>query len=276
MKVTNETYPEEAVWVCDVLFGVAKMGWIVMSGVTKTAWDVLSGVTKTAWDVLSGVANLCGMFCPGCKKWHGIPGCFVRLPGQKPTRTKAHLYAFNRDRFELMDKLRDGGGGTLIFSSYLGSSTASTVHPQKYQEFQAPQINIWNFCNPKDILYPVPWPSEKTLKCIEITSKYSPILWWPQKNIHKIFIPPPPKYSVFWKKNKNIEILSFEPQKIAWAYVCMKTSECHTHWWTNGQADLRWRVSLLLKSEISSISFCLAPLIKVHANCYYQIKGHLA
>ena len=23
---------------------------------------------KTAWDVLSGVANLCGMFCPGCKK----------------------------------------------------------------------------------------------------------------------------------------------------------------------------------------------------------------
>ena len=44
------------------------MGWDVMSGVTKTAWDVISGVTKTAWDVLSGVANLCGMFCPGCKK----------------------------------------------------------------------------------------------------------------------------------------------------------------------------------------------------------------
>ena len=32
------------------------------------AWDVMSGVTKTAWDVLSRVANLCGMFCPGCKK----------------------------------------------------------------------------------------------------------------------------------------------------------------------------------------------------------------
>ena len=40
----------------------------VMSGVTKMAWDGMSGVTKTAWDVLSGVANLCGMFCPGCKK----------------------------------------------------------------------------------------------------------------------------------------------------------------------------------------------------------------
>ena len=54
--------------VWDVLSGVAKMAWDVMSGVTKMAWDVMSGVTKTAWDVLSGVANLCGMFCPGCKK----------------------------------------------------------------------------------------------------------------------------------------------------------------------------------------------------------------
>ena len=44
------------------------MAWDVMSGVTKMAWDVMSGVTKTAWDVLSGVANLCGIFCPGCKK----------------------------------------------------------------------------------------------------------------------------------------------------------------------------------------------------------------
>ena len=44
------------------------MAWDVMSGVSKMAWDVMSGVTKTAWDVLSGVANLCGMFCPGCKK----------------------------------------------------------------------------------------------------------------------------------------------------------------------------------------------------------------
>ena len=44
------------------------MAWDVMSRVAKMAWDVMSGVTKTAWDVLSGVANLCGMFCPGCKK----------------------------------------------------------------------------------------------------------------------------------------------------------------------------------------------------------------
>ena len=52
----------------DVMSGMTKMAWDVMSGVTKMAWDVMSGVVKTAWDVLSGVANLCGMFCPGCKK----------------------------------------------------------------------------------------------------------------------------------------------------------------------------------------------------------------
>ena len=32
-----------------------------------------------------------------------------------------------------------GGGGTIIFSAYIGSDPASTVHPKKYQEFQALQ-----------------------------------------------------------------------------------------------------------------------------------------
>ena len=52
------------------------------------AWDVMSGMTKTAWDVLSGVANLCGMFCPGCKKmaWDVLSrdvlsGSHLKLPG---------------------------------------------------------------------------------------------------------------------------------------------------------------------------------------------------
>ena len=42
-------------------------------------------------------------------------------------------------------------GGTLIFSAYVGSDPASTVHPKKYQKFQAPQKNIWHFCNTKNI-----------------------------------------------------------------------------------------------------------------------------
>ena len=51
-----------------------------------------------------------------------------------------------------------GGGGTLIFSSYVGSRPASTVHPKKYQEFQASPKNIWNFSNPKNIPHSEPWP----------------------------------------------------------------------------------------------------------------------
>ena len=38
--------------------------------------------------------------------------------------------------------LIDPQGGTLIFSAYVGSDPASSVHPKKYQEFQAPQKNI--------------------------------------------------------------------------------------------------------------------------------------
>ena len=61
------------------------MAWDVMSGVTKMAWDVMSGVTKTAWDVLSGVANLCGMFCPGCKKMAWDVFSRDLLSGSHPT-----------------------------------------------------------------------------------------------------------------------------------------------------------------------------------------------
>ena len=40
------------------------------------------------------------------------------------------------------DKIPGGGGGTLTFSAYVGLDPASTVHPKKYKEFQAPQKNI--------------------------------------------------------------------------------------------------------------------------------------
>ena len=42
-----------------------------------------------------------------------------------------------------------GGLGVLSFFSYVGSGQASTVHPQKYQEFQAPPKNNWIFRNQK-------------------------------------------------------------------------------------------------------------------------------
>ena len=44
-----------------------------------------------------------------------------------------------------------------------------------------------------------------------MTTKYSPILWWPPKIIQKIFIPQ--KILIFLKTPKNIEIQNFEPQK---------------------------------------------------------------
>ena len=114
-------------------------------------------------------------------------------------------------------------GGTLIFSAYVGSDPASTVHPKKYQKFQAPQKNIWNFCNPKKYPDSVYLPEEKTLKYIEITPKTSPIFGWPQKNIHKIFIPK--KIFIFLKTPKNIEIQKFDPKKMVQAYVYTKISE---------------------------------------------------
>ena len=46
-----------------------------------------------------------------------------------------------------------GGGEGVTFSSYVGSGPASTTHPKKYQEFQAP-IFFLNFSNPKH--YPPP------------------------------------------------------------------------------------------------------------------------
>ena len=35
--------------------------------------------------------------------------------------------------------MKSQSGDTLIFSSYVGSGLASTIHSKKYQEFQAPQ-----------------------------------------------------------------------------------------------------------------------------------------
>ena len=58
---------------------------------------------------------------------------------------------------------------------------------------------------------------------IEMAAETSPVLWWPPKNIHKIFIPP--KTFICLKTPKNIEIENFESPKMVPAYVYMKISE---------------------------------------------------
>ena len=113
-------------------------------------------------------------------------GCFIEgwktVPQplrctEMPMLSISHFYAKYRS-WGKGSAPRGGGGG------------GGPIHPKKYQEFQAPPKNIWNFSNPKKYPHSVPWPKEETIKCIEMTPKYSPILWWPQKNIHKTFIPP--------------------------------------------------------------------------------------
>ena len=49
-----------------------------------------------------------------------------------------------------------GGGRTLIVASYVGSGPASTLHPIKYQEFQAPKKIFEILATPKNITHSVP------------------------------------------------------------------------------------------------------------------------
>ena len=77
-----------------------------------------------------------------------------------------------------------------------------------------------------------------------MTPKYSPILWWPQKNIHKIFIPQ--KIFIFLKTPKNNEIQNFEPKKLTGAYLYMKISE-YPPWGgasVSSQALYHWATAL--------------------------------
>ena len=50
------------------------------------------------------------------------------------------LAGFFKRQISAKPECSRGGGGVSIFSACVGSSPASTFHPQKYQEFQAPQF----------------------------------------------------------------------------------------------------------------------------------------
>ena len=121
-----------------------------------------------------------------------------------------------------MPKSQGGGGGTLLFSAYVGSDPASTVHPKKISGISSNPNFFWNFSNPKNI--PILYLDlKKDPKLHRNDPQTSPISWWPQKNIHKIFIPQ--KIFIFLKTQRNIEIQNFEPPKMVRAYVCVKISE---------------------------------------------------
>ena len=112
----------------------------------------------------------------------------------------------------LVEALYPRGGGSLIFFAYVDSDPASTVHPKK---------NIRNFKHPQKIFEILAAQKNIPILCLDLKKdpklhrndlQTSPILWWPPKNIHKIFIPPK---NIHLKTKKNIEIQNFEPKK--WA-----------------------------------------------------------
>ena len=110
---------------------------------------------------------------------------------------------------------QDGGGGGYSHFFFKRRVWRNIYwSPQnKYQEFQASHKNIWNFGNPQKYPRFSTLTLRKTLKCIEMNTKYSPILWWPPKYIHKIFIPQffsenPKKYwnLKFWSPKNDLSL----------------------------------------------------------------------
>ena len=102
-------------------------------------------------------------------------------------------------------------GGTLIFSSYVGSDPAFTVHPKKYQEYQAPQKIFEVLATPPKYPISVPLTIKKTLKFIKMNLKLAQLCDDPPKISTKSSYPP--KIFIFLKTPKNIEIQNFEPKK---------------------------------------------------------------
>ena len=108
------------------------------------------------------------------------------------------------------DVPRAQGGDTQIFFVYVGSDPASTVHPPKNQEFQAPQKIFEILATPKNI--PILYLDlKKDPKMHRNGPQTSPILWWPKKypqNLHT-----PKKYSSFSKPPKILKFRILNPPK---------------------------------------------------------------
>ena len=121
--------------------------------------------------------------------------------------------------------LNSQGGTQIFFRIRIGSDPVSTIHPQKYQEFQAPQKIFENLATQKISRF-CSLTLKKSLKCIEMTLKLAQFCDDPKKISTKSSYPQ--KIFIFLKTQKNIEIQNFGPQKIVRAYVCVKISEYPT------------------------------------------------
>ena len=100
------------------------------------------------------------------------------------------------------------GGGGGLFSSYIGSGPASTVHPKQISRISSTPKNIEIIANPKNIPF-CTLALRKDLKYTEITPDHIPIFGLP-KNIHKTFIiifRKPPKILKFKILNPKNDLL---------------------------------------------------------------------
>ena len=107
-----------------------------------------------------------------------------------------------------------GGGGTLIFSAYIGSDPASTIHPKKISGISSTPKKYLKFYQPQKISQFCTLTLKRDRKLHRNDPQTSPILWWPPKkypqNLHT-----PKKYSFFWKLKKILKFRILNPKK--WA-----------------------------------------------------------
>ena len=144
----------------------------------------------------------------------GLPEFRLAWTSDHPTQSVIHKGQLKQS--DLSASIAQGVG-VLNFSVYVDSGPASTLHLKKISGISSTPKNIWKFSNPQKIST----FCTMTLKCIEITPKYSPILWWPQKSAKSSY---PKIYLSSWKPQKYWNS-KFEPKKMTRAYVSMKISE---------------------------------------------------
>ena len=120
-----------------------------------------------------------------------------------------------------MKKGESQGGDTLFFCiRRLGPSIYHSP-PKHIKNFKHPKKIFEILATQKNIPQSVHWPNEKTLKCIEMTPKYSPFLMT-QKNIQINFHTP--KNIIFFKTpppppKKNWNSTTWTQKNDPWGWI---------------------------------------------------------
>ena len=116
-----------------------------------------------------------------------------------------------------------GGGGSHIFVVRRFGPSIYHSPPKNIRNFKHPKKYLKILAIQKIITHSVPWPKEETLKCIEMTPKYRPILWWPPKISTKSSYPQ--KYSFFSKPQKYWNAKFWTPQRCQFILLATSGSE---------------------------------------------------